>query len=182
MMSRLSHHHVAGAARSLAPRTSVVALVAAAVLTLDVAPPPAGATGASYRVSPPATTALRATLTSLFLAREKHTHTLSANAQVHLDNGIYGTATHPAAGFRNPLVVDGPGHRSWAYAKFVPVVAHTTLRDQVAMQDGGNIAIFASSPTWHVVQIGVGWPTCVKAVLAKLVPAPVVALWLAHGC
>jgi len=130
----------------------------------------------------PATSALKTTLIKLFLATERRTHTLSAGAQVHLDNGIYSPATHAPAGYRNPVVVDGPGHHSWAYAKFIPVVSHTTLSDQVAMQDGGNIALFAASPTWHVLRIGVGYPSCVKSVLSKFVPAPVAALWLARRC
>ncbi len=163
--------------RALGGTALVVGLVACG----GVGPGQASTNSASYRLAS-ATPGLKALLTNLFLSSEKRTHTLSAHAQVKLDDGIYAPATRAPAGYRNPVIVHGPANSSWAYAAFIPVVAHTTLRDQVAMQDGGNIAIFAASPSWHVLQIGVGWPNCVKAVLSKFAPARVVTLWLAQRC
>ena len=163
----------------------VVALVVAANVAFDAAGTGAATSTTGYRLQGQATKVLKATLTELFLSNEKRTHTLSASAQVSLDTVVYsvgpGNATYPGPVFLNPTIVDGPGHKSWAYAEFVPV-AHSALHDQVALQDGGNIAIFEASPTWHILQIGVGWPTCVKSVLRKFAPAPAVALWLAHSC
>jgi hypothetical protein len=167
-----------------------VTLVAALLVAGNVAFDGGGLSSASvsnpaYRLEGLATKAVKTTLTKLFLSAEKRTRTLTPSAQVYLDTVVYGTGpgntTHPGPLFRNPIIVGGPGHKFWAYAEFVPV-AHSALHDQVALQDGGNVAIFEASPRWHVLQIGLGWPTCVKAKLSKLAPAPVVALWWAHSC
>jgi hypothetical protein len=155
-------------------------LVVTAGVSFDAVQSGAASTS-DFHLGSPATTVLKTTLTNLFVASEKRTRTLSTSARVILDNGIYAPATRAPAGFRNPVIVDGPGHRAWAYAEFVPV-AHSTLHDQVALQDGGNVAIFEASPTWHVVQIGVGMPTCVRSELSKFAPAPAVTLWLAQRC
>ena len=89
--------------------------------------------------------------------------------------------THAGPLLLNPLVVNCPGHKSWAYAFFYPS-DHSSLHDQVALQDGNGVKIFESSPVWHVLKIGVGWSVCVTSVLDKVLPAPVVSLWLARGC
>jgi hypothetical protein len=65
--------------------------------------------------------------------------------------------THAGPLLLNPLVVNGPGHKSWAYAFFY-LSHHSSLHDQVALQDGNGVAIFEASPVWHVLKIGVGCP------------------------
>jgi hypothetical protein len=145
----------------------------------------AGAAGTGYRLESRPSALLTARLTSLFLSAERRTHTLSATAQVSLvlrDHyvGADGT-THLGKPLLDPLAAVASGRTTWALAYFVPA-AHSALRDQVALQDGGNVAIFESSPVWHVVKVGLGVPYCVASVLDRFAPTPVTALWRAKGC
>ena len=89
--------------------------------------------------------------------------------------------THAGPQFPNPLVVDGPGHPSLAYATFDPV-AHSKLHDQVAMPDGNDVALFDADPEWQLIRIGLGLPACKTSVLVKVAPAPVLGLWIGRHC
>jgi hypothetical protein len=109
----------------------------------------------------------------------EHRDELAPSARVYLvtsydDVGSDGK-THAGPQFPNPLVVDGPGHSSWAYATFDPV-AHSKLHDQVAMPDANNGALFDADPEWQLIRIGLGLPACKTSVLVKVAPAPVVGL------
>ena len=184
-MARLVHS--CGDRRHL--RGVVGALLAAATLSaatmLVTSLDNAAANSPTYRLLSQTSAALKSTLIKEFLTAEKKSHTLSAAANVNLVHcydfvGSDGK-THAGPVLLNPLVVSGPGHASWAYAFFYPSI-HSSLHDQVALQDGNGVAIFEASPAWRVLKIGGGYPTCVKSVLDKVVPAPVASLWLAQGC
>jgi hypothetical protein len=139
----------------------------------------------TYRLQAKTSATIKSALIKIFLKAQKQSHTLSATANVYLVQhfdyvGSEGT-THVGPLLLNPLVVNGPGHTSWAYAFFYPS-NHSSPHDQVALQDGNGVGIFEASPAWHVLKIGVGWPVCVESVLDKVVPAPVASLWVARDC
>ena len=162
---------------------TVAATLSATSLTLSTVP--SGASVPAYHLLAHTSPSLRATFVKLFLAAEKKTHTLSPSAKVylvqHFDLVGSNGKTHAGPALNNPLVVDGPGHHAWAYALFYPS-PHSSLHDSVALQDGNGVALFEASPHWHVLQIGVGYPVCVRSVLNKVVPTPVSTLWLAKKC
>jgi hypothetical protein len=139
----------------------------------------------SFRLEVPASQSVKSTLTRLFLTAEKRSQTLTPSAQVYLVTSYdyVGSDGKTRAGphFPNPLVVNGPAHKSWAYAIFDPVV-HSKLHDQVALQDGNNVVLFVADPAWHLIRIGLGWPECKTSVLVKVAPAPVVGLWIERHC